>query len=161
MTDTQKRAAIYARTAAVQEHAPNVALAQQIHECKEFCIRQGYQLTEVYQEVGSGNAIDSETLQALLQAAKAGSFDVVIVRSFDRLSRNDALVFLLLSTLEGCGVTCISVTEQDAPTEFDEMFSEMVAVLEKEAARIHKEMISARIRAGRKAKQTNATNHQQ
>src|ERR1700730_7820970 len=97
----QKRAAIYARTATTQELGPNFPLANQIHECKEFATREGYEVVEEFQEVGSGSGIDRPILKSLLEAAKEGRFDVLIIRTFDRLSRNSGLIEKVIATLEG------------------------------------------------------------
>src|SRR5947209_8157314 len=92
MTGLAKRAAIYARTATVQEREPQLALATQIHDCVEYAANQGYLILEglVYQETCSGLSLNRPALTALREAAKRGEFDVLLVFTSDRISRNQS-----------------------------------------------------------------------
>lgn len=143
----QKRFAIYARIATPQELNDNFPMQEQIRRCKEYGQQQGYQLVEecVYEEVGSGSSIDRQVLKAVLSAAEEGKFDVLIIRSFDRISRNVNLVEKVIRTLEEYGVKIISATE-------DEDLQKMAFAIFEEVGRIERERLAARTRLGRQAK---------
>jgi DNA invertase Pin-like site-specific DNA recombinase len=139
-----KRAVIYARSATVQELGPNFAMAEQIHQCKAYGLIQGYEIVEEFQEVGSGNSLDRPILKSLLDAAKEGRFDAVIIHTFDRLSRLPEQASVIIETLEGYGVKVQSARE-------NAQLERMILAIFEEVERIKKERISLRIRAGRKA----------
>ena len=92
MNSEQKRAAMYTRSAASQEPGEeNNALATQIRLCRLHCQVEGYATDEkhIYSEIGSGNDGYNRRpqLTALLEAAKLGAFDVLVIATHNRLSR--------------------------------------------------------------------------
>lgn len=86
----QKRAAIYARTAISPQRGPHFPMAQQIQECQAYAASEGYEVVEEFEEVSSGSSLDRPILQSLLQAAKEGRFEAVILPTFERLSRRQS-----------------------------------------------------------------------
>src|SRR5258708_7630404 len=134
-----KRFAIYARTATSQDPTSNFALADQIHQCKEHGIAQGYELVEdqIYQEVVGGKTDKTPAqLERVLQSAKEGLFDVLVIRSFDRLSRRTNRMAILIATLEGYGVKVESATEEVAQSEMLGTMQQMFLALQAEVAKI-------------------------
>jgi DNA invertase Pin-like site-specific DNA recombinase len=83
-------------------------------------------------------------LKSVLEAA-TGIFDVLILSSFDRLSRNPSLTAKVIENLEGYGVKVQSARE-------NAQLEGMILAIFEEVERIKKERISLRIRAGRQAK---------
>jgi site-specific DNA recombinase len=82
---TIKHTAIYARLAT---DPTGNNLPQQIAALHEYAADHGYEIIQVYQDVGSGLRDDRPGLQRLLTDARAGRFDVVVMRDPTRLSRN-------------------------------------------------------------------------
>ena len=146
----QKRAAIYARSATFPDHGAAFPIAQQIHLCHEYAIREGYEVVEEFQEVGSGMVI-GPVLKSVLD--RAGIFDVLIIRSFDRLSRNPSLTTEVIETLEENGVKVLSVTQEVLPIDIDKELEKLSRAICEEVARIERERISARSKSGRHAKE--------
>ena len=73
----------------------------------------GYEVVHEYEDVVSGDATTRPQLEAGLLAAHQRKFDVLLVWSIDRLSRERALVALdLLNKVEQTGVCFRSYAEQ-------------------------------------------------
>lgn len=101
----QQRFAIYARTATSQENTPNIAMAEQVHQCKEYGLSKGYDfIEETYEEVISGLSQTRPILDKALAAATEGKFDVLVIRDYDRLARSESLFQLLNMLFEHAGV---------------------------------------------------------
>ena len=93
------RAALYARYSSDNQNAASIA--DQVRLCREQAEREGWSVVETYQDAALSGA--SVTLrpgvQALLQDALAGRFDVVLAEALDRVSRDQADVATLFKHL--------------------------------------------------------------
>ncbi len=143
------RAAIYARSATMQEVEPSYATAAQIHDCMEYATQKGYQVADgqVYEEIGSGHARKLPGVETLLRAGKEGLFDILIVHSYDRLSRDSSYLAVLLATLEGYGIRIESVTEPSVGSEVEES---MHFMLMRAHEQLERENIAKRTKLGKK-----------
>jgi len=145
---TSKRAAIYARTALSQElGGENFGLAEQIERCKQYCQERGYTIDEryIYSESGSGS-VDPRShprFASLHGAAQRHEFDILVLVSLDRLSRNQAHSAALLDELAQCGVTVECVDGDTA-----ELFLE----IKRCAVELERARIAARAAQGRTAR---------
>jgi len=82
------RVAIYARTACVIKNSDN-SISEQIATCRKFINRKGWTITHTYRDEGkSGITLDRPEFQLMLETAKSGCFDVIVVSRLDRLSRS-------------------------------------------------------------------------
>lgn len=85
------RAVIYTRVS-TQEQAKQdkTSLEEQSAACKKACLEKGWEIAGEYEDAGiSGHLLEERLgLQALLTDAKAGKFDLVVVKDFDRLARS-------------------------------------------------------------------------
>jgi DNA invertase Pin-like site-specific DNA recombinase len=90
-------AAIYVRTAAVQEAGYQYGLAAQIEACQAYCNAHGYTVQHIYQDVGtSGISVDRPGLNALLTAG----IDIIVIYDYNRISRDVGHVTTFLDKLE-------------------------------------------------------------
>lgn len=97
-----KTAAILTRSATIQE-----ALATQETVCQELAAKNGYAVTVVYKMVGSG-WVESRIIKRnlapelgqLLADAQAHKFDIIIVTSLDRFSRDFKVLIPILYDLK-------------------------------------------------------------
>ncbi|PWC31761.1 hypothetical protein TSO221_32925, partial [Azospirillum sp. TSO22-1] len=81
------RAAIYSRFSSDLQREES--LADQTRACLDLIERRGWTLVATYGDAAiSGAKRDRPELQRLLADAKAGRFDVLVLRSLDRLSRD-------------------------------------------------------------------------
>ncbi len=113
---TPKRAAIYARSATInqQDSGPS-SIEQQIEACRQYCAEHGYTLDEqyIYQEVYSGAQYrERPQLTALRVAAGDHEFDALVIFAFDRLARKSVHQTIIIDELTQAGVTVESVQEQ-------------------------------------------------
>lgn len=150
MQTATKRAAIYARSATIQEHTPGFSTDAQVYDCTQYILSKGYRLADgqVYTEIASGASIDRASIAALCCAAKQGEFDVLVVYALNRLSRNLSKVAVLLATLEGYGVQLESISEPHGDASVDATYTQMLIVLHQEVTTLEKEARSRRRNAG-------------
>lgn len=105
-----KRAAIYARISKADKKAPKVE--NQVSLCNELAEEHGYNVVATFEDDGiaaSGKAIDDTTLEnrpgalQLLDAMRAGKFDVLLAVEGERLARTylDGLEFIRASAAGG------------------------------------------------------------
>jgi site-specific DNA recombinase len=77
------------------------SLEEQEQKARDYAEGQGWEYVETYREPGvSGEKFDERAaLQRMLADAKAGAFDVVIVRASDRLARDQEVYFRITKIL--------------------------------------------------------------
>lgn len=110
----QKRVAGYARASTV-ELADGHTMETQEQLLRAWAEREGWAWCELYADAGiSGrHAENRPALQRLLDDARAGMFDAVLVRRRDRLGRNLADVAVIERELQSLGIQVLS---HDEPT---------------------------------------------
>lgn len=115
-TDGPRRAAIYARFSTELQNP--LSTADQITLCREYARREGFHVVAAYEDAGiSGAAIQNRPgLINLLDDAKAGKFDAVIVEELDRLSRSMADLAGIFDKLTYIGIKIIAVHGGEADT---------------------------------------------
>ncbi len=95
------RAVIYARVSGEDRGS----IQTQLEMGREYACRCGYTVTGEYSEEWvSGAAMDAPELQHILELARSGSFDVLIVREMDRLARDLVKQMLVEEQLQKAGV---------------------------------------------------------
>ena len=104
------RAAIYARYSS--EHQREASIADQVRLCEERIGREGWTRAGSFQDAGVSGATPLRPgYQALLTAARAGDFDVVVAEALDRLSRDQEDVAALFKRLHFAGIAIVTLTE--------------------------------------------------
>lgn len=84
----------------------------QVRAIKSFAEREGYALIHVYADRGiSGTSDNREEFQRMIEDAKNGDFQVVIVHKLDRFARNRSDSAIYRNVLEKYGVRLVSVLE--------------------------------------------------
>jgi len=83
------RVALYTRVSTSMQVEEGFSLDQQLREMHEFARQKGWEVVAEYIEAGqSGTTMDRPQLEALLQAAEEGAFDILLVHELSRLSRS-------------------------------------------------------------------------
>ena len=106
-----RRAVIYARYST--EHQSDKSIDDQVALCRRHAEREGLRVAQVY----SDRARSSATLHGrrgiadLLDDARGGAFDVVIVESLDRISRDQADLATVYKRLAFQGIDIVTVNE--------------------------------------------------
>ena len=109
-------AVAYARYSS--EGQRNESIDAQVRAIKSFAEREGYALIHVYADRGiSGTSDNREEFQRMIEDAKNGDFQVVIVHKLDRFARNRSDSAIYRNVLEKYGVRLVSVLENfdDSP----------------------------------------------
>jgi site-specific DNA recombinase len=109
-----KRAAIYLRTATVQDDT-TFALDAQEHACRTYATVNGYEVVELIRDAAmSGATLNRSGLKRIRALANQGRIDAVIVTSLDRLTRRAAHARLLHDQLARAGVAVYTNDGADA-----------------------------------------------
>lgn len=146
-----KRAVTYARVSGNDRaKTGGKNLADQTRLCHEYVIKNGYDLVADFAEDdlgASGATFDLPELAKVLDLARNGGFDVLIVRELDRLSRALAKQLIVEQELKQAGVAIEYVLYDFPDTPEGNLNKNLRAMLaEYEREKIKQRMIRGRIR---------------
>ena len=105
------RAAIYARYSSDLQSAASID--DQVRLCRERALAAGHEIVEVFSDYAiSASALRTRPgMLALMDAARARDFDVVIAEALDRISRDQEDVAAIFKRLTHADVKLITLTE--------------------------------------------------
>lgn len=142
------RAAIYLRVS-TDEQVTGYGLDVQRERCRAQAVAKGWQIVNEYTDEGiSGTKDETQRpgLASLLQSAKDGEIDAVIVLALDRLARKTLIVLKLVEKLSDYKVTIVSCKESlDTSTPQGQFVLTMFAAV----AQLERDTIVQRTTAGR------------
>ncbi|HIQ01296.1 MAG TPA: recombinase family protein, partial [Anaerolineales bacterium] len=105
------RAAIYSRVSSAELQLDGFSLDAQRAACERLAQERGWEVMAIYTDPGvSARATQRPQFQQMVEDARAGRFDVIIVHKLDRFSRSVVDVLMTLRE-EELGVTLVSATE--------------------------------------------------
>jgi len=102
-----KRAVLYARVSKDDRVNASSSLGGQLEMCQEYAQEQGHQIVARLSEDdrgASGASFELPELNRVLEMARAGEFDILVVRELDRLSRKLAKQLIVEEELKRAGV---------------------------------------------------------
>jgi DNA invertase Pin-like site-specific DNA recombinase len=140
---TTKKCAIYVRVSTDEQNLDN-----QIKQLETFASLQNYKVVEVYKEIMSGGSANRPQFQRMLDDARLRRFDVILVWSLDRFSRegiNNTLSYL--KRLKVHNVSLKSLQESWLDTGDTGMGELLIAIFSWVAAQ-ERQRISERTKAG-------------
>ena len=109
------RAAIYARVSTARQAERDLSLPDQIAQCRRWCDRHGIEVVQVFTEPGA-SALDEDrpVFQEMIYTAKRPDhpFDLIIVHSLSRFSRDALHSELYIRELRKVGVELVSITQE-------------------------------------------------
>ena len=105
----QKSAWIYCRIDAPED--THGALKGQYERLETYAAQMGFAVVGSSQDLGSGLNFDRPGLLAVLEAAKAGSYQVLLVDSVSRIGREMEKTMSFIQTTNGCGISIYSPME--------------------------------------------------
>jgi site-specific DNA recombinase len=108
------RAAIYCRVSSKGQELDGTSLETQESACTKYAADHGYALDEgrIYREIHTGADLhERRRLAALRSAVRDELVDVVVCYSVDRLTRNQAHLYIVAEELEDVGARLEFVTE--------------------------------------------------
>ena len=105
------RAAIYSRFSTDKQTESSIA--DQVRVCTEYAARQGWQITERYEDQGiSGAALGNRPgILRLQEAALARRFDMLLVTDLSRLSRSNGDLSKMIDRLVSKGIRVVGVQD--------------------------------------------------
>lgn len=105
------RVALYARYSS--DNQREASIEDQLRICREQAKREKWKIVGTYKDAGISGAsmILRPGIQALLQDAQAGQFDIVLAEALDRISRDQADVATFYKHLEFAGVPIVTLSE--------------------------------------------------
>src|SRR6516162_8264742 len=150
MTPRPRRAALYVRVSTTNRATRNQAVFEQNPEVQEIPLRQmaeqrGWSVTKVYADRMSGASESRPGLTALMQDARHGAFDVVVVWRFDRFARSIEQLVLALAEFRTFGIDFVSSQEAlDTSTPMGKAMFTIIGAM----AELERNVIRERILAG-------------
>lgn len=113
MVSASARVAVYARFSCDKQR--DASIEDQIYEAERYCEARNYEIVKVYPDYAiSGRSDDRPQFLQMIEDAKSGAFDVVLVWKMDRFARNMQDQFFHEKILNDCGVRLESVKENIA-----------------------------------------------
>jgi putative DNA-invertase from lambdoid prophage Rac len=137
---TPFRAGLYARVSTQDQQT----IPLQTRAMREYAARRGWTIALQVREVGSG-AVQRQSREKLLEAARRREIDGVLVWRLDRWGRSVTDLLATLQELEHLGVGFVSLTEAlDLTTPAGRAMAGLLAVF----AEFEREILRERVRAG-------------
>ncbi len=119
----------------------------QIRELRDYATRQGWELADAYQDVGSGSSACRPGLDRLMEDARKRKFKVVLIWKLDRFGRSLVDCLKNIELLEGCGIRFIAVT-QGLDTDHKNPASRFLLQILGAATEFERSLIIERVQAG-------------
>lgn len=141
VNNAAKRAAIYVRVSSLQQEREGASLETQEAACRRYCLEEGWQVLEhqVYRETHKRSLLHERPLMTKLrEAARERAFEMVVCYCVDRLSSQDAHVYILDEEFGRAGVRMAFATEdfeQSAIGRFVRSAKVLAAAIEVEKIR--------------------------
>jgi site-specific DNA recombinase len=105
------RAAIYARYSS--DLQSDASIEDQVRLCRERGAAERQEIVEVFSDhaISGGHLKNRPGMLALLESARAGSFDVLIAEALDRISRDQEDIAAIFKRLAHADVSIVTLTE--------------------------------------------------
>lgn len=105
----KKSAWIYCRIDAPED--THGALKGQYERLETYAAQMGFAVVGSSQDLGSGLNFERSGLQAVLEAAKVGSFQILLVDSMSRIGRDMSKTISFVQTINRCEIRIYSPME--------------------------------------------------
>jgi len=101
----------------------------------DYCIRRGYKVVNVFEEVGSGMSDKRPKINKIMDLAKENQFSKLVVEHKDRLSRFNINVYLKYFSVFGISVEFV---EDILPKTFEnELVEDMISLMSSFSAKLY------------------------
>lgn len=130
-----KRAVAVCRCS-TEEESQREALQQQVREAKQAITDNGWELVDMYVEAKSGTSTKGRIEYArLLRDMDEDKFDIIVIKSLDRLMRNTKDWYMFLDKMQKCGKQLYMYIERKFYTPDDALITGIKAILAEEYSR--------------------------
>ena len=136
-----KKCAIYLRVSTTAQTTDS-----QKSDLLTFCERRSFEVIGVYEDIGISGATEKRpSLDKLMDDARKGKFDVVLVWRFDRFARRVKHLLLALEEFSEIGVDFVSYQESiDTTTPLGKALFTICSAV----SALERDIIKSRVRAG-------------
>ncbi len=129
------RAVIYNRCS-TEEESQKDALIKQVRESKRCVFEQGWQLVDTYVEAKSGTTVKGRAeYNRLYQDLESDKFDIIVIKSQDRLMRNTKDWYLFLDRMQKSRKRLYMYLDHKFYTPDDALITGIKAILAEEYSR--------------------------
>ena len=135
-----KRAALYLRVSTVDQNPET-----QLHDLRQMAVQRGYQIVAEVADKISGVKARRPGLDGLMQDARRGRFDVVMVWACDRIARSTRHFLEVLDELNRLEVEFVSFREN---IDTGGPLGRAIMVIVGAVAELERNLIIERVRAG-------------
>lgn len=143
------RAAIYVRVSTDRQEDEGTSLVTQESRSREYCDTRGYQIVETISDTWTGSQYrERPGLTRLRELVRGRQIDVVVAHAIDRLSRNQAHLYILAEEFTDHGCRLEFVTESFEDSAVGRFLRSAKAF----AAEIEREKIAERMIRGKQAR---------
>ncbi len=130
-----RRAVIYARCS-TEEESQKHALAKQVAEAEECVCNMGWELIDTYVESRSGTSTRGrKEYNRLYEELSENKFDIIVIKSQDRLMRNTRDWYLFVDRMVKAGKQLYMYMEQKFYSADDALITGIKAILAEEYSR--------------------------
>ena len=112
-TELPKKAAVYCRVSS-EAQQERQTIETQVEFAHKYCDLNGIEITTIYRDDGITGTLPMQDRPAggqLLEDAKEGHFDLLLIFKLDRLGRSTRVILNAVHDLDGMGVLVRSMTE--------------------------------------------------
>ena len=142
---SMKRAALYMRVSTLDQHPET-----QLYDLQQMAVQRDYQIVEHYTDKVSGAKARRPGLDEMMQDARRGRFNILLVWACDRLARSVKHFLEVLDELNRLNIEFISFREQ---IDTGGPLGRAIIVIVGAVAELERNLIIERVRAGmRRAK---------
>jgi DNA invertase Pin-like site-specific DNA recombinase len=135
-----KRAAVYCRVSSIDQHPES-----QLLDLRQMAVQRGLEIVTEYSDRISGVKARRPGLDSLMQDARRGRFDVVLVWASDRIARSVKHFLEVLDELNHLGIEYVSLRENiDTGGPLGRAIIVIVAAI----AELERSLIIERVRCG-------------
>ncbi|MBV9689199.1 MAG: recombinase family protein [Ktedonobacteraceae bacterium] len=146
------RAVIYARVSTDKQEDDGTSLDTQVENCERIALQEGIFVVETFREVFTGSLYrERKLLTTLRQMARNHEFEVLIINTFDRLSRNQTHLAVLIDEMEHLGIKILCVKEKFDETPAGQFMRNALGFV----AEVERQKIIERTHTGRMKRITN------
>ena len=135
-----KHAALYLRVSTVDQHPET-----QLHDLRQMAAQRGYAITQEYTDRISGAKARRPGLDNLMQDARRGRFEVVLVWACDRIARSTRHFLAVLDELNRLKIEFVSFRES---IDTGGPLGRAIVVIIGAIAELERNLIVERVRAG-------------